>query len=76
MASKGVAALLNLVFWGAGYVYLGKKKTLGTGLLIGALLLHLPLLYTGLEMYLTVPGIYHLIGHLVLSFTLAYDVLK
>ncbi len=76
MASKGVAAVLNLLFWGAGYIYLGKKKTLGAGLIIGFLLMHLPLLYTGLEWFLTVPGIYVLIGQLVLSFTTAYDVLK
>ncbi len=76
MASKGVAAVLNVFFWGAGYVYLGRKKTLGGGLMLVMLLLHLPLLYGGLEWYLKTPGLYELIGHAVLSFTLAYDVLK
>jgi hypothetical protein len=30
-----IAALLNLIFFGAGYIYNGKRVALGTGLFIG-----------------------------------------
>jgi len=75
MASKGVAAVLNLLFWGAGYLYLGKRKILGGGLLIGFMLMHMPILYLGMDWFMKSPGLYAFIAHLVISFTLAYDVL-
>ena len=33
-----LAALLNFFFYGAGYLYLGRKKGLGIGLIIGWIL--------------------------------------
>lgn len=35
--NKMMAVLLNLFFWGGGYVYIGTKKKLGIGLVIARL---------------------------------------
>ena len=32
--SPWIAALLNFLFYGAGYIYAGKKKSLGYGLIL------------------------------------------
>ena len=68
-----LVALINFFIWGGGYLYLGKKRILGYGLLIVAILEHSPLLILGLGIITTYPYYFYLAGHLVLSTILAYD---
>lgn len=67
-----VAAVLNFVFYGAGYIYAGKRKELGIGLLI-VFLVMLAETFLGTTGHLENPFDTHLISMFVLSFVVAYD---
>ena len=68
-----LAALLNLFFFGAGYIYNGKRKGLGIGLTLaipflryGEINIYLSKLVTGYWVILFV-------GLVIMQITLAYD---
>lgn len=68
-----VAALLNLFFFGAGYLYLGKKKGFGLALILAWVLVRIgeiAIYLTGLvfERWLVL-----FLGLVVFMFTFAYD---
>ena len=68
-----LAALLNFLFYGAGYVYLGKKKGFGIGLIIAWILVRIgeiAIYLTGLvfEKWLVL-----FFGLFVFMLTFAYD---
>ena len=71
---KLIAAILNFVIWGLGYIYLGKKLLFGFGFLIITILIHIPVVYHHTVYYFQMPGILILISHLIISMLLAYDV--
>ena len=48
-----LAGLINFFIWGGGYLYIGKKQTLGFGLIFVAILEHSPLLILGLGIVTT-----------------------
>ena len=54
-----VAAILNFVLYGLGYIYLGKKKVLALGLITSDILLTVILLFVGIDVValglLTIP---------------------
>jgi len=67
---KNIAAVLNFLVWGAGYLYLGKRKVLGIGLVISYLVFLLPL---ALESEM-IPLLLKIIVPITLiSFLFAYD---
>lgn len=68
------AAIINFFFWGLGYVYCGKRTVFGRLVFAGFVFVHLPLFY-GIN-WLEIPGIFSLIGHTILSFAFAVDVIK
>jgi hypothetical protein len=74
--SKGLAAILNFIVWGLGYLYTGKRTVLGLGLLIGYIFVHLIIFYIEIQQWLTQPHIYTMVGMTIISLALAYDVYK
>jgi hypothetical protein len=68
-----LAGLINFFIWGAGYLYINKKQSFGYGLILVAILEHLPLLTLGIGIIARYPYYLYLVGHLVLSTVLAYD---
>lgn len=68
-----IAAFLNFVLWGIGYIYLGKKKGFGAGLLLAEILEHMPILFLGIAWFTVLPGVLYPIGHTLISITLAAD---
>ena len=68
------AAVINFFFWGLGYVYLGKRIIFGHLVFLGFLFIHLPLFY-GVN-WLEIPGVFILVGHLVISFAFAFDIIE
>ena len=68
-----LVGFINFFIWGGSYLYIGKKRILGYGLLIVAILEHSPLLILGLGVITVYPYYLYLAGHLVLSTILAYD---
>lgn len=74
--NRELAAGLNFVIWGAGYLYLGKRSVMGLLLLAGYLLIHWYwLVEVGVASALTgVPTLIVFVGHLLLSAGFAYDV--
>lgn len=72
-----VAAILNFVIWGSGYLYKRERSTLGWLLLLGYVLVHWYWLSIGIiTAWTTMPGIIAVIGHLLISAGLAYDVYR
>ena len=77
-----IAAALNFLIWGLGYLYSGKRTVLGIGFLTASIIL---ILFTVVVMQLppfpTVPyenlyapaGLLTILYQLVISMTLAYD---
>ncbi len=74
--SQWIASILNFFLWGSGYIYLKKRQTLGVGLLISEILMHISWIYLGFDAIFGIPGIYNSIGMLILSLVLAYDAYK
>ncbi len=74
--SQWLAFFLNLFLWGSGYIYLKKRQTLGVGLLVTEILMHISWIYLGFDAIFGIPGIYNSIGMLILSLALAYDAYK
>jgi len=72
--SARIAALLNLFFWGVGYIYLGKRKGIGAGLFLAELIEHMPILFLGMPWFIVLPGILYPLGHILISVMLAVDV--
>jgi hypothetical protein len=72
-ANPWIPALLNFFIWGGGYIYNGKRKTFGAGLIAVAILEHSPLLVLGLNFVLSYPYYLYLLGHLLISTLFAYD---
>lgn len=68
------AAIINFFFWGLGYVYFGKRIIFGHLVFLGFFFVHLPLFY-GAD-WLEIPGIFTLMGHLVISLAFALDVME
>lgn len=71
--SPWVAAVLNLLIWGAGYIYNGVRTAYGVGLIVVEILEHAPLFYLGLEATVSFPIMLYPISHLLISVLLAYD---
>jgi len=67
-------AIINFFFWGLGYVYCQKRSFFGYIVFIGFIFVHLPLLY-GVN-WLDAPGIFICIGHIVISFAFAIDIIE
>ncbi len=63
-----IAAILNFILWGLGYLYNGKKIALGVLLLIGDLILNFATLY-----WSTLTLLSAVIPFLLISIGLAYD---
>lgn len=56
-------------------MYIGKRLGLGIGLLLAYIPAHLPIYFLGWKFYWTVlPGVLILLGHFIISLTIAYDV--
>lgn len=68
------AAIINFFFWGLGYIYCGKRNIFGGLVFAGFFFVHLPILYA--VNLVEIPGIFTLIGHIILSFAFAFDVLE
>ena len=68
-----IPTILNFFIWGSGYIYNGKRKIFGTGLILVAVLEHSPLLVLGLNFVLSYPYYLYLLGHLLISTLFAYD---
>ena len=68
-----VAALLNFIIWGTGYIYNGKRIVLGIGLLLGMILMHSVVFLLGVRWFISSQGMLIFISHIVLSLTFAYD---
>ena len=64
-----LAALLNFVIWGLGYLYVGKRKNFGIMLVIGAILV----LVLTATLELSLADILSLPGSVIISFAFAYD---
>ena len=71
-----VAAILNIFIWGLGYLYNGKRKVLGVGLIVVEIIWHIPWLLLGVVAVFGFPYIYSSIAMIVLSIVLAYDAYK
>jgi len=69
-----IAAVINFLFWGLGYVYFGKRIIFGHLVFLGFFFVHLPLFY-GVN-WLEIPGIFTLTGHLVISLAFALDIIE
>lgn len=67
-----IAALLNFLFYGAGYLYVGKKKTFGIGLVIVAVIMGIETVVRPMS-HLGDPLGTHLVSMTALGFVLAYD---
>ena len=63
-----IAAILNLLLWGLGYLYNGKRIALGVLLLIGDLILNFATLY-----WSTLTLLSAFLPFLLISIGLAYD---
>lgn len=75
--NKSLAAFLNFIVWGAGYLYKGEKILFGFLLLAGYILVHLYWFTIGWGLvWTTLRGFTSLIGHLLISTALAYDTYK
>jgi len=68
-----VAALLNFFFYGAGYVYLGKKKGFGMALILGWILVRIGEIAIYLTGLVTQRWLVLFAGLMVFMFTFAYD---
>ena len=68
-----IPTILNFFIWGSGYIYNGKRKIFGAGLILVAVLEHSPLLVLGLNFVLSYPYYLYLLGHLLISTLFAYD---
>jgi len=68
-----IAALLNFLFYGAGYLYAGKKKVLGSGLVLVFGVMSIEF-FLGSINHLSDPISTHMISTTLLSFVVAYDV--
>ncbi|MBI5061580.1 MAG: hypothetical protein HZB67_04690 [Candidatus Aenigmarchaeota archaeon] len=71
--SPGIAAVLNFLIWGTGYIYNGKKLLKGIGLIIFELLELLFVIFSGFSWLIHFPGIMFLVSHLFLAVLMAYD---
>jgi len=67
-----IAATLNLLFYGAGYVYAGKRKILGWGLLAVFVVMSAEFFLGAID-HIKDPISTHMISTTLLSFVLAYD---
>lgn len=74
--TRGLAAILNVLIWGAGYLYLGERTVTGGFLLAGYLLIHWYwIVLVGVMSALSnVETLVVFVGHLLISAGLAYDV--
>jgi len=68
-----IAALLNFLFYGGGYIYAGKKKTLGYGLILVFVIMSIEVLFGNIS-HIADPISTHTISMTVLAVILAYDV--
>lgn len=73
---RALAAVLNFVVWGLGYLYAGDRRVLAGLLLAGYVLIHYYwVVEFGLRPALTdLPTLIVFAGHLLVSAGLAYDV--
>ncbi|MFQ6020649.1 MAG: hypothetical protein ACE5J4_01350 [Candidatus Aenigmatarchaeota archaeon] len=77
MTNKTIAAILNFIVWGSGYLYIGKRKVFAWSLLIAYILVHWYWFTIGFgQVWTTIPGFASFIGHVIMSIGLAYDVYK
>jgi len=70
-----VAALLNLLFYGAGYLYIGKKKTFGVGLIIVVVIIGIETVLRPMDHLGDLIGT-HSVSMTAMGIVLAYDVYK
>ncbi len=68
-----IAALLNFIFYGAGYIYAGKKKALGWGLLAVFIIMSLEF-FSGSINHINDPVSTHMFSTTLLGIILAYDI--
>lgn len=61
-----IAAILNFILYGLGYVYVGKRVVFGVGLLLSSIILYWGLSLGDLPLVVVVDSI-------IFSFLLAYD---
>ncbi len=72
----GIAAVLNFVIWGTGYIYNGNRLLKGVGLIIFELFELMFVVFSGFTQLVHFPGIIFLLSHLILALILAYDAYK
>lgn len=75
-----ISAVLNFLFWGAGYLYNGKRMGLGIGLFIGGLINiagSVVSWYQPVDLtFNDIPIMLIFLSEIVISITLAYDAYK
>ena len=73
--NRTIAAVLNFLVWGLGYLYVGERTRLGALLLAGYLPIHAYWVgVVGISAALAGPDTWLVVvGHLLLSVGLAYD---
>ena len=70
--NPGVAALLNFLIWGTGYIYNRRRVAFGVGMIIVEIFL-LPVFFLRLGMFMAFPFIIYPFAFLILALLLAYD---
>ncbi|HDZ54098.1 MAG TPA: hypothetical protein ENI19_00330 [Candidatus Nealsonbacteria bacterium] len=69
-----LSVLLNFLIWGSGYIYKGERAVFGWLLILGYILVHWYALFVlGFEA-ISYPYSVVLLGHIIISMGLAYDV--
>ncbi|MBI4170949.1 MAG: hypothetical protein HY514_04590 [Candidatus Aenigmarchaeota archaeon] len=68
-----IAAILNFILWGLGYLYNGKRLALGLLLLIGDMMQNIIWLFVGADLPLMLAAV---ISFVLISIGLAYDAFK
>lgn len=76
--NKALAAILNILCWGAGYLYANKRTFVGWFLLVGAILIYIEWFISGFGYieWFTMPKLLITLGYTAVSVGLAYDVYK
>ena len=70
-----IAALLNFLFYGAGYIYAGKRKALGWGLIVVFIIMSVEF-FLGSINHIKDPISTHMASTTLLGIILAYDVFR
>ena len=73
MKSRTLAAILNLLLWGLGYLYLGRRRAFAALAFLAYVFEHLAVLLIGFGTYAAWPYLLFAVGHSLLSIGFAID---